>query len=74
MNDKPTEKPRSRGAELVDKALETIAEKLGELKPTASDLVRLVEAKRKLDEEDEQPAEIKVTWVEPNEQEHGSGK
>jgi hypothetical protein len=73
--DKPTRRRRSKGALLVSRALKNIEAKLekDELKSTVGDLVRLVEMEKKLDEEDQQPAEIKVTWVEPNEKEHASG-
>jgi hypothetical protein len=68
-------KKRARGrkkAELVSKVIERIEEKLesGEMKPTVGDFIRLLQLEKELTEE--QPREIKVSWVEPVEQEDGS--
>ncbi len=60
------EKPRRRGkAALVNKVIEKIEAKLDgdELKPTVGDLLRLLQLEKEL--EDEQPKEIKVSWVGP---------
>jgi hypothetical protein len=59
-------------ADLVSKFIERIEEKLesGEMKPTVGDFIRLLQLEKELTEE--QPREIKVSWVEPVEQEDGS--
>ena len=74
-SERPKQRRRSKGALLVGRALKKIEQKLkaDELKPTVGDLVRLVEMEKKLEADDEQPAEIKVTWIEPDDKEHASG-
>ena len=63
-----------RKARLVSKALANIEKKLkaDELKPTVGDLIRLVQLEKELQEEEEQPKEIKVSWIERDEKEHVS--
>jgi hypothetical protein len=58
---------RSSKAELVSKVLQKMEEKLanGELKPTVGDFIRLIQLEKELAEEE--PREIKVSWVEPEE-------
>lgn len=53
-----------RNAELVSKVIASIEAKLAkdELKPTVGDLIRLMQIRQ-----EEQPREITVSWVEPNE-------
>lgn len=62
-------------AELVTKVIEKIEKKIDqdELKPTVGDLVRLLQLEKEL-EEDEQPTEVKVSWVESDDQEHAPEK
>lgn len=59
-------------AALVKMVMENIHDKLkaNELKPTVGDFIRLVQLEKELGEE--QPREIKVSWVEPSEKEHAS--
>ncbi len=72
----PGEKPRAKRArrqcesELVDRAIEKIEEELNrdKLKGSVGDLIRLLQLRKELDEE--QPKEIKVSWVEPHEEGH----
>lgn len=63
-----TEK-REQRAHIINKAIESIETKLGTdaIKPTVADLVRLLQIEEDL--EPEQPAEIRVTWVESPEME-----
>jgi hypothetical protein len=58
-----TSKPSK--AKQVTKVIRKIEKKLeaDELKPTVGDYIRLLQLEREL--EDEQPREIKVSWVEP---------
>jgi hypothetical protein len=64
----PGEEQHSRSnAELVSKVIAKIEAKLDELKPTVGDLIRLMQIKKELTEE--QPTEITVSWIEPNEKE-----
>jgi|GEM_PF-1658825 len=55
-------------AALVEQALQSIEKRLkkDELKATVGDLIRLVQLEKELEEEG--PREIKVTWVEPEEE------
>jgi len=61
----------AKKADLVDKAIQIFEKKLadGEVKVTTGEYLRLLE----LQNEDE-PREIKVTWVEPAETESSSEK
>ena len=64
-----------RRSQVVKELLEKVEGKLGEeaMKPTLGDYIRLVQLQRDL--EDEEPKEIKVTWVEPEkETKDSSGK
>jgi DNA-binding HxlR family transcriptional regulator len=63
-NEMETRKTR---ANVIRKAIENIEQKLddGKLTPTVADLVRLLQIEKDL--EDEQPVEVRVTWVEPAE-------
>ena len=60
---------------LVEKVLEEIETKIAEdqLKPTVGDFLRLLQY-REEKQEHEQPKEIKVTWVEPEEKTSESGE
>jgi hypothetical protein len=51
---------------MVEQVLRTIESKIGsaELKPTVGDYPRLLQFREEIDQ-DEQPREIRVTWVEP---------
>jgi hypothetical protein len=71
--EKTTEtKSAATKAEIVSEAIRSIEEKLkaDKLKPTMGDFIRLLQLEKQL--EDEQPTEIKVSWVEPDEKEHVS--
>ena len=56
---------RRKQAAVVNKLMEMFEAKVDgkELKATLSDFIRLLQLQKEL--EDEQPREIKVTWVEP---------
>lgn len=58
---------RPNKARLVTKVIRKLEKKLeaDELKPTVGDFIRLLQLEKELD--DEQPQEIKVSWVEPEE-------
>jgi len=63
---------RRRGAtraELLDKAIRSIEEKLGssDVKATFADFIRLLQLQKEL--QTEQPREIKVTWIDPSDKE-----
>lgn len=66
-SDQPS-KPRRGG--LLDKVIRDFENKLenGEVKLTVGDFVRLVQLRKDLHEEE--PKEIRVTWVEPREKEY----
>jgi hypothetical protein len=66
---------RRSKAKMVSKVIARIEEKLetDELKPSVSDLVRLLQLEKELTEE-EQPKEIKVSWVERDEKDCASEK
>ncbi|MGC9969385.1 MAG: hypothetical protein ABSE56_02225 [Bryobacteraceae bacterium] len=68
--EKTVKKRRSTKAKLVSNVIKKIEAKLNadELKPTVGDLFRLLQLEKEL--EAEQPKEIKVLWVEPDEKEH----
>ncbi len=57
---------RNKKAEVVEQILEKVEQKLGEgdVKATLGDYIRLVQLQKEL--EDEEPGEIKVTWVDPD--------
>jgi hypothetical protein len=59
-------------AGVVQKLLKNVEKKLSgkEAKATLGDYIKLVQLQKELDEE--QPKEIKVTWVEPDETKSGS--
>jgi len=61
-----TEQQQNR-ARIVRKAIESIEAKLGtgEMKPTLADLVRLLQIEKELDADE--PREVRVRWVEPDE-------
>ena len=61
-------------ADLVDKAIQRIEEKLGssDVKATFADFIRLLQLQKEL--QTDQPKEIKVTWIDPNETESASGE
>jgi hypothetical protein len=69
-----TEVPTRRltKAELVSGLIKKIQEKLGneEFKPTVGDLLRLLQLEQEMEEE--QPREIKVSWINGDEKEHAS--
>jgi hypothetical protein len=66
---RPAKKQQSKNkAELISRVLENIENKLTsqELKPSVGDFIRLLQLEKELEEE--QPKEIKVSWVEAEEQ------
>ena len=71
---KPGRNRTSRRAELVENAIEKIEAKLGgeDVKATFADFIRLLQLQKEL--QADQPQEIKVTWVEPEETEPASDK
>jgi hypothetical protein len=66
---------RKSKAKLVSKVIAKIEQKLeaDELKPSVGDFIRLLQLEKELKEE-EQPKEIKVSWVERDETVSASGK
>jgi hypothetical protein len=67
--------PRRRGskrADLVERAIESIEQKLGssDVKASFADFIRLLQLQKEL--QTGEPKEIKVTWVDPNEKESAS--
>jgi hypothetical protein len=72
---KPKKSGRRRNkAAVVSDVIKKFEQKLesDEFKPTVGDFIRLLQLEKEL--EDEQPKEIKVSWVEPEEKEHVSEK
>jgi hypothetical protein len=76
---KPKPKPKAVRADkgqagVVKKLLKKVEQKLSgdEVKASLGDYIRLVQLQKELEEE--QPKEIKVTWVEPEETGSDSGK
>ncbi len=68
-------KPKRRGskrAELVERAIESIEQKLGssDVKATFADFIRLLQLQKEL--QVEEPREIKVTWIDPSATESAS--
>ncbi len=65
--DSKPKRVRRTKAELVDEVIRKIEEKIegGDVKATVGDLIRLLQMEEEL--EQEQPKEIKVTWVDPAE-------
>jgi polyhydroxyalkanoate synthesis regulator phasin len=59
-------------AELVSELIKKIQGKLAkdELKPTVGDLLRLLQLEQEMEEE--QPREIRVSWINGDEKEHAS--
>ena len=60
-------KQRLRVAELLEKAIKKLEERLAEadFKPTVGDYLKLVQMEQELDKDSSEVKEIKVTWVEP---------
>ena len=63
--------PRKRGskrADLVERAIESIEQKLGssDVKATFADFIRLLQLQKEL--QTDEPREIKVTWIDPNQE------
>lgn len=67
-------KPAESQARVVKKIRERVEQKLSEsdAKVTLGDYIRLVQLEKEL--EDEEPKEIKVTWVNPDQTTSDSGK
>jgi hypothetical protein len=71
----PADKSGSRAAnraELLDKAILRMEEKLGsaDVKATFGDFIKLLQLQKEM--QIDQPREIKVTWIEPSETESAS--
>jgi hypothetical protein len=62
-------KPKASGTDLVDQMIGDFKKKLkeGEVKVTVGDFIRLLQLQGEMREEE--PKEIRVTWVEPTQQE-----
>lgn len=71
-SENPPRRRGSRRADLVERAIESIEQKLGssDVKATFADFIRLLQLQKEL--QSDQPREIKVTWVNPNETESAS--
>lgn len=75
MLDDETSPPDASGrraanrAELLDKAIQRMEEKLGstDVKATFGDFIKLLQLQKEM--QIDQPREIKVTWIEPSETE-----
>lgn len=67
-------KPTLGKARSVKKAIELFEQKLaqGEVKPTVGEYVRLLELQKEISADE--PREIRVTWVEPDETESSTKK
>jgi hypothetical protein len=78
MPDDETSPPDESGrraanrAELLDKAIQRMEEKLGsaDVKATFGDFIKLLQLQKEM--QVDQPREIKVTWIEPSETESAS--
>ncbi len=59
---------------VIANLLKKVEEKLSgdDMKATLGDYIRLIQLQKEMDEDE--PREIKVTWVEPEETESDSGK
>lgn len=70
---KATPRKKSK-AKLVSQMIERLEQKISkdELKPTVGDFIRLLQLEKDLEEE--QPREIKVSWVEPSDKGHAPDK
>ena len=69
----PQDEPKQQSqAEVVDKMIHRFGEKLDadKVNVTVGDFIRLVQFRKELDEED--PKEIRVTWVDPTEKEYAN--
>lgn len=66
--------PRKRHAEMVDEAIDRFGKALEDqsVKPTVSEFIKLIGLKKEL--QPDQPEEIRVTWVESNEEKPESGE
>jgi len=64
--DRRVESPQKRQAKVVSSLLKKLEQKLSddELRATLGDYIRLVQLRKELEDDDE-PREIKVTWIEP---------
>lgn len=65
-------RPGTSRAELLEKAIQRIEEKLGssDVKATFADFIRLLQLQKEL--QADQPREIKVTWIDPSDKESAS--
>jgi hypothetical protein len=57
-----------RQPELIDRALRAFENRLlndGDLKPTLSEYLKLLQVEKELAQQEEGPREITVTWIEP---------
>jgi len=67
-------KKKTADAMVIANLLKKVEEKLSgdDMKATLGDYIRLIQLQKEMDEDE--PREIKVTWVEPEETESDSGK
>ena len=70
----PSDRRSANRAELLDKAIQRIEEKLGsaDVKATFGDFIKLLQLQKEM--QVDQPREIKVTWIDPSETESASEK
>ena len=63
---------RANRAELLEKAIQRMEEKLGsaDVKATFGDFIKLLQLQKEM--QIDEPREIKVTWIEPSEAESAS--
>ncbi len=75
--DKKKKRARRRSkAKLVSRVIARVEQKLDseELKPSVGDLIRLLQLEKELKQEEKEPTEIKVSWVDRDERDCASGK
>lgn len=71
-NKKPASPRAKENARLVEMAIQSFENKLGEKNVTVGEFVRLLELQKEMD--GDEPREIKITWVEQGETEPTSEK
>ena len=64
--DEKPRRPGSKRADLIERAIESIEQKLGkaDVKATFADFIRLLQLQKEF--QTDEPREIKVTWIDPN--------
>jgi len=66
--DEKPRRPGSKRADLIERAIESIEQKLGkaDVKATFADFIRLLQLQKEF--QTDEPREIKVTWIDPNQE------